>query len=457
MDALPNLQQHQPFRAAIRRHPRRPASNVRAHLHCLPGGYPGKGALAMENELQALTEPGRELVALAERFSAEFSVRAGELDRTGEFAREELDALRSSRLLYAPAPVEAGGMGVESIHDLMVASSRLARGNASITLGLNMHLLVLQSFVRQRRMAANRGDRARVDAITSILREFADSKAFIAAAVSEPDQDLLRPATMARFDGEVWRVDGRKIICSGAPGATHFSVAVTVDDPAGERYAYALIPRTAPGVSVLDDWEAMGMRASGSCSVVFDNVPMEGRGPGKGAPASVLNADHLEQILASGPAHTAAALGVAEAAHAAAIDAVCKKRRRSSGSAVRPFVQERAAENSIDLAAARAVFARSLTMIDEYHESHPCERGTLDEVMAVFAEVQRAKAFINQAAVRIADRAIAMAGGAGYMSSNALSRHYRDARAGAFMHPLGVNVAIEFLGAHSLGLRPETF
>lgn len=411
----------------------------------------------MENQLQARTPAGRELSALAERFADEFSLRAGELDRSGEFAYRELAALQSSPLFYAPSPLEAGGMGVESVHDLMVASSRLARGNASITLGMNMHLLVLQSFVRQRRMALHRGDEARAEAVTATLRGFADSKSFIAAAVSEPDQDLLRPATTARLEGECWRVNGRKIICSGAPGATHFSVAVTVEDPGGERYAYALIDRDSPGVTVLDDWDAMGMRASGSTSVVFDNVALPGRGPGKGAPAGFLNADHLEQILASGPAHTAAALGVAEAAHAASIEAVCKKRRRSPGASVRSFVQERAAENSIDLAAARAVFARSLTMIDEYYESHPCERGTLDEVTPVFAEVQRAKAFINQAAVRIADRAIAMAGGSGYMAANALSRHYRDARAGAFMHPLGANVAIEFLGAHSLGLRPETF
>jgi alkylation response protein AidB-like acyl-CoA dehydrogenase len=118
-------------------------------------------------------------------------------------------------------------------------------------------------------------------------------------------------------------------------------------------------------------------------------------------------------------------------------------------------VQERAAENSIDLAAARAVFSRALLMIDQYHADHSAARGTIEEVGPVFAEAQRAKAFINAAAVRIADRAMAMAGGAGYMNGTPLARAYRDARAGAFMHPLGANVVLEYLGSQALGIQPE--
>ncbi len=411
----------------------------------------------MENELQALTTPGRELVAIAERFAAEFSPRASELDRSGEFAFAELEALKASPLFYAPAPIESGGLGVESVHDLLVASSRLARANASITLGLNMHLLVIQAWARQRRMALNRGEAAKAEGVSAMMRSYSDERAFIAAAISEPDQDLLRPTTTARFDGQTWRVSGRKIISSGAPAASHFSVGLTaIDDDGQERYAYAIIPRSSRGVTVLDDWDAMGMRASGSCTVTFDNVDIGRRGPGRGAPAGRLSADHLEPLMASGPAHAAASLGVAEAAHAAAIESVCRKRMRMPDAPIRSFVQERAAENSVDLAAARAVFSRSLQQLDEYNLRHGCERGSDGEAAEVFAEVQRAKLFINQAAVRITDRAIAMAGGAGYHAASSLSRHYRDARAGAFMHPLGTNVAVPFLGAQTLGLRPST-
>jgi alkylation response protein AidB-like acyl-CoA dehydrogenase len=411
----------------------------------------------MENELEAVTEPGRVLVVLAEWHAENFSAHADCYDRNGEFPQANVDALRQSGFLAAPAPESAGGMGVESVHDLMLASSRLARGDASTTLGVNMHLLVYHALSRQLVVARNRGDEAREEVLLATLQRLIAGGAFIAAAVSEPDQDLHRPAATAVLDEGSWRISGRKIICSGAPGATHFSVAVTVTEGEEERYAYAMVPRSAAGVSVLDDWDALGMRASGSTSVVFDNVNLGSRGPGKGFPAGVISTGFLEQNLSYGAAHAAASLGVAEAAHQASLTAVCKKHRSSPGSTPRGFVQERAAENSIELAAARAIFSRSLLMVDRHYAANPTGGASLSEVSAVFAEVQRAKAFINSAAVRIADRAMAMVGGAGYANSSPLARHYRDARAGAFMHPLGSNVAIEYLGAHTLGLRPERF
>ena len=65
-----------------------------------------------------------------------------------------------------------------------------------------------------------------------------------------------------------------------------------------------------------------------------------------------------------------------------------------------------------------------------------------------------AKTYVNEAAVRIVDRSLALSGGAGYLNGSALARAYRDVRAGAFMHPLGANRAYEFLGQVALGRRP---
>jgi hypothetical protein len=61
----------------------------------------------------------------------------------------------------------------------------------------------------------------------------------------------------------------------------------------------------------------------------------------------------------------------------------------------------------------------------------------------LFAEAQAAKAFVNDAAARIVDRALALSGGAGYLSGSPLARAYRDVKAGSFMHPLGANRAYE--------------
>jgi alkylation response protein AidB-like acyl-CoA dehydrogenase len=82
--------------------------------------------------------------------------------------------------------------------------------------------------------------------------------------------------------------------------------------------------------------------------------------------------------------------------------------------------------------------------------AHPSE----DELVELFAEVQAAKVVLNEGAVRVVDQALALSGGAGYMTRHPLSRAYRDVRAGAFMHPLGANRAYDLLGELALGMEP---
>ena len=97
----------------------------------------------MPIELKAHTEPGARLVAIAEELSRQLATRAGEHDRDGSYPFEAIDALKAARYSAAPVPIELGGLGVTSAHDLVVASSSLARGDASIAIGVNMHLVAV--------------------------------------------------------------------------------------------------------------------------------------------------------------------------------------------------------------------------------------------------------------------------------------------------------------------------
>ena len=94
-------------------------------------------------------------------------------------------------------------------------------------------------------------------------------------------------------------------------------------------------------------------------------------------------------------------------------------------------------------------------MIDHHQAASPTSVGTDEELTELFADAQAAKAFVSQAAPRIVDRALALSGGAGYLTGSPLSRAYRDVRAGGFMHPLGDNRAYEFLGQIALGREPS--
>jgi alkylation response protein AidB-like acyl-CoA dehydrogenase len=115
----------------------------------------------------------------------------------------------------------------------------------------------------------------------------------------------------------------------------------------------------------------------------------------------------------------------------------------------RPRVQ--VADNAVDLAAARGVLSRAGALIDAHRAANPASDGTPTELDALFAEAQAAKAFVNEAAARVVDRALALSGGAGYVNGSPLARAYRDVKAGSFMHPLGANRAYDYLAHVALG------
>jgi alkylation response protein AidB-like acyl-CoA dehydrogenase len=331
-------------------------------------------------------------------------------------------------------------MGVGSVHDLIVASSRLARGDASVAIGVNMHIAVLVNIARLWRRARAAGDTRRAAALAAPLAAVAGDGVIIATAVSEPGQDLTRPATTATRTEKGWKIDGRKIFCTGSPGATRLYASVSYIDTDGvERYGYAPVPVDTPGVMLHDDWDALGMRASGSQSISFEGVelpPQALRGGFRTGDAH----GYMERNLAAGLFHASASLGIAEAADRTAAAAA---RRGELDARARTLI----GENAIELSACRASLSRAATLLDEHD-------GPESDVLALFAEAQAAKAFVNETAARVVDRALALSGGAGYLNGHPLARAYRDVKAGAFMHPLGANRAYEFLADVSLGRKP---
>jgi alkylation response protein AidB-like acyl-CoA dehydrogenase len=403
----------------------------------------------MPIELTAHTDAGARLVAIAEDLSDELGARAAEHDRDGSYPHEAIDALKAAGYFTAPIPAELGGLGVSSAHDLVVASSRLARGDASVTIGVNMHLVAVLNMERRRQVAVAAGADRRARGYGQGLARIARDGVLLAAAISERGQDLTRPGTVATRTDAGWRIDGRKMFCTMVPAATDLYVAVTYADDQGiERYAYAMVPVGAPGVVVHDDWDALGMRASGSHSVTLEGVALPESGVRGGFRAGDA-VPYMERNLVAGLFHASASLGIAESA-----DAIARRRiaGRINGDA-RPRMQ--VADNAVDLAAARGVLSRAGALIDDHRAANPASDGSDDELAALFAEAQAAKAFVNEAAARIVERALALSGGAGYVGGSPLARAYRDVRAGSFMHPLGANRAYDYLGRVALGEAPS--
>ena len=398
-------------------------------------------------ELSARTAAGSELVALAERLAEDLASRAATHDRDRTYPHDSIRSLRDAGYLVAPVPADLGGLGVSSVHDLVVASGRLARGDASVAIGVNMHLIAVMALARRHDMAIAAGKPRRAQAFADSLRSVVRERSVIAVAQSEPGQVLTRPATRAERTATGWRIDGHKIFCTMSPAATTLLTAVSfVDDQGVERYGFVQIPADTPGVTVNGDWDALGMRASGSHSITLSGVELPADAVRGGFPTGE-TVPYLDRNMTSGLFHASASLGIAEAAFAR----VATPERVRDDARANMLV----AESAIDFAAARGILARAASLVDEHYAAHPADDGTDDEVVAVFSEGQAAKAFVVDAATRVVDRALALSGGAGYLNGSPLARAYRDVRAGAFMHPLGANRVYGFLARTALGLRPQ--
>src|SRR3954454_21848944 len=145
--------------------------------------------LPMSYELTATTHAGERLLVLAEVLAGDLASRAAEHDRDRSYPQDSIVSLRDTGYFAAAVPPEHGGLGAESVHDHVVASSRLARGDASVplgvdmqpiavlhtarrhprgaapaALGVNMHTTAVLNMARRRRIALTRGDERRVAA-----------------------------------------------------------------------------------------------------------------------------------------------------------------------------------------------------------------------------------------------------------------------------------------------------
>lgn len=401
--------------------------------------------------LRAVTSAGAAMVAAAECFADEYADAALEHDRSATFASEHLDKLRAGGFLIAPIPVELGGGGVDSVHDVVVAASRLAFGDPATAIGVNMHFAIVLNMIRSWRASVARRQDKRAAASAVMLRRVVSDGIVISSAVSETaPQDFTRPRTTARRTATGWVVDGHKVFCTMAPAATLISTAVTYEGADGtELIGFAFVPSSAPGVVFNDDWDAIGMRASASGTMTLRGVELEPDGVRDGFATGHFTTALYDRFLTSGAFHAAAALGVAESAHTRSVEALARRRDTVPED---PHAMSTLAANVVELTAMRASLGLAGRRIDDYLAAFPGGDAPLDDAQAASADVQAAKAFICDAAPRVADRALALSGGAGYMAGHPLAKAWRDARAGAFMHPFGANRAYDFVARTALGL-----
>ena len=412
----------------------------------------------MDFRLKPLTEPGRRFAALAEEHAADFTTRADQHDRDGSFPFENIEAMQRSGCLAACVPAELGGLGVDSVHDLTIAMNRLGYGDGSTAIATNMHTTVAFIYARQWRAALAQGNATQAAALEERLRQIRAGSLIVCIVNSEAGTDLAHPYTEGVRVENGWILNGRKMFGTLSPAATLVLTTLRIrDDDGGYLRGLASIPRGTPGLEILDNWDALGMRASGSGDIVFKDcfVPETAVTIACAWGKSDEGLQVFRVVALAGL--VGAFLGIAEAAQDHVVDLVKTRRRLPSGRTLAelPAIQHTIAENEIDLAAARAMLARDALLQDAYLRDTPAGSARLPDLHHLMKNVQCTKWFVTRKAVEIVDRALTASGGAGYLTKSPLARLYRDVRAGPFMQPYSPNEQFEFIGKVTLGIDPE--
>ena len=156
-------------------------------------------------------------------------------------------------------PSELGGGGATHAEACAVLAT-LARGCPATSLALSMHthLVAAQVWRHRRGMPA------------PVLSKVADQQLVL---VSTGASDWLESNGTATKTDTGFRVSGRKAPASGCPAGDILVTSIRWEDgPDGPQVIHAAVPFAAAGISIEETWDTLGMRATGSHTVVLDDV-----------------------------------------------------------------------------------------------------------------------------------------------------------------------------------------
>ena len=366
------------------------------------------------------------------------------------------DDLKTSKMVAAFVPEELGGFGLQSIHDWIAGMSRLGSGDGSTAIALNMHLSATRNLAAAWRSARRANNEPAATLPEERLRAIAAGDLIICATATERGTDNLRPQTTATRAEGGWSITGGKVFVTMSQLADLVSFNLRVPGDSGDRIGFATIPMDSPGIEPQDDWDALGMRASGSQSLVFNECFVPDDALSIAGPWGRWNPGLLMGRTIGNITLLAPFLGIAEyALELALTDAHKQTRLKFKGPvAATSGVQTRVGELMINVHTAAATLAWTASRTDELVASMSGPP-SLEQGHQMMSEYQAAKWVVHENTISAVSMAMDVAGGGGFMSGNPLSRLYRDVRAGPFMQPFAATEAREYIGKVALGIPPE--
>ncbi|WP_188193689.1 acyl-CoA dehydrogenase family protein [Nonomuraea sp. SYSU D8015] len=393
---------------------------------------------------EPITTEGRVLHDLLTAHLPTIRAAAPDNDRHGTFPTEVFEGLRKDGVLGATVPRELGGLGVSCLHDVMFALLTVAGADGSTALALHMQLSRALTLTYD----WQHGSAGASALAERLLRRMGTGEAIICTGVKDIVRDKV-VTTLTPGEQGGWLLSGGKTLVSLAPVATHFMIFARLEGEDGRPHlATAVVGRDDPGLTVTDNWDGLGMRASGSVDVVFDRCRIAAddvffRGPFDDQPPAALAGQTISSINMLG-IYT----GLAQAARDIAVSTLVRRRMPPAGGPATLVTEIDARLYSL-----RSTVAAAVAEIEELSGD---TTGDMDErghrMMLPF---QLAKLTVNRLAPGIVADCMTLVGGASYSASHPLARLHRDVRAGAFMHPYTYGDAVDYLSGRALDISRD--
>ncbi len=395
-----------------------------------------------------LTDRQRAILAIAKRLGEEkFAPRAAQYDRDASFPFENYDDMRAVGLLRICVPEQYGGLGADFATYVMVAAE-IGRHCGATALSYNMHVCStiwagqiaddLEMTPEQRAdHEKNRQLHFKRIAVDGKIYSQPFSEGGAAAAGKAPW------GTLAKKVAGGYVVNGKKIFASLSGAADYYGILCTVDKPGATQKdsLYLAVPATEQGVTVVGDWDPLGMRGTVSRTLIFKDVfvPDEARLMPEGLYAqAAVRWPHMFATLS--PTY----MGIAQAAYDFTVSylrgeapgtppGVTPVRRR-----MYPTKQIAVAQMKIKLEETRALFLKNAAeaRVDPSKETR----------LALYA----AHYSIMENSNDIARLAVRTCGGQAMLKTLPLERMYRDSRCGSLMLPWTAELCLDKLGRECL-------
>ena len=331
---------------------------------------------------------------------------AATIDQSNVFPSDVVLEAGRHGLLGITVPTDHGGAGLDHL-SYALAIEEVSAGSATVgvILAVNNSLVaeVLVEFGTPEQQAR-------------WLQSLSSGDALGAFALSETDAgtDAANQQTVARADGDGFRVSGRKVWVANAAVADVLLVfAATTTGAGGRGISAFLIPADASGLSTTATIDTLGVRGLGATDLVLDDVRL---GPDAllgdldaGFPLAMWALDGGRVAIA------AQALGIGRSAFDQALHHAIRRETFGRPIAEYQAVQWMLADIATDLDAARMLVYKAAVARDQK------ERCTL--------EVAMAKLSASEAAHRAADKALQILASAGYRQGSTVERLFRDVRA----------------------------